>query len=319
MSTRCLHTLPRFTTRAAGAGGAGGPSARAALARTVASSVTTYRYENGRRYHAYKDGAYYQPNDDKQASAGTIEHHLWLLTLRDALFLAPLENPQRVLDVGTGTGLWAVDMADRYPAVEVIGTDLSPTQVPFAPPNVRFEIDDCCSEWTYPANSFDLIHVRGLVGSVANWPAFYAECMRHLQPGLGYLEQLEFDVRFESEPDDEADKALFDRLGDLFVEAGVRMEKSFKIAENMRARIEEAGFVDVVERRFMWPIGTWHADERLKEIGHWNMRNWENGMEGWILALLTRTLGWSYDDVQLYEARLLKALRERNVRVRHYV
>lgn len=48
-------------------------------------------------------------------------NHLWLLTLNDALFLAPLADPQRVLDVGTGTGLWCIDMADRYPACEVIG------------------------------------------------------------------------------------------------------------------------------------------------------------------------------------------------------
>lgn len=150
------------------------------------------------------DGAYYQPNDDRQAKAGSIEyvldgpparspvcrmsgtdmpdrerHHVWLLTLRDALFLAPLQDPQRVLDVGTGTGLWAVDMGDRYPSCEVVGTDLSPTQVPYAPPNVRFEIDDCCSEWTYPENSFDLIHVRGLTGSVGSWPKFYQECLKY--------------------------------------------------------------------------------------------------------------------------------------------
>lgn len=35
-------------------------------------------------------------------------HHLWLLTFEDKLFLAPIENPEMILDVGTGTGLWAV-------------------------------------------------------------------------------------------------------------------------------------------------------------------------------------------------------------------
>ena len=34
-------------------------------------------------------------------------HHLFLLTLNDRLFLAPLEEPRRVLDVGTGNGIWA--------------------------------------------------------------------------------------------------------------------------------------------------------------------------------------------------------------------
>jgi ubiquinone/menaquinone biosynthesis C-methylase UbiE len=32
--------------------------------------------------------------------------------LKDELHLAPLENPQRILDLGTGTGIWAMDMAE---------------------------------------------------------------------------------------------------------------------------------------------------------------------------------------------------------------
>ena len=55
-------------------------------------------------------------------------------------------------------------------------TDLSPIQPDFSPPNLRFEIDDCCSEWVYQKDHFDFIHVRLLYGSVADWPAFYREC-----------------------------------------------------------------------------------------------------------------------------------------------
>jgi len=39
-----------------------------------------------------------------------MQHHLWYMTLDDHLFLAPIkENPQHVLDIGTGTGIWAID------------------------------------------------------------------------------------------------------------------------------------------------------------------------------------------------------------------
>ncbi|KAK8250909.1 S-adenosyl-L-methionine-dependent methyltransferase [Phyllosticta capitalensis] len=287
--------------------------------RTVASSVTTYRYENGRRYHAYRDGAYYQPNDERQAKAGNIENHLWLLTLNDALFLAPLADPQRVLDVGTGTGLWCIDMADRYPACEVIGTDLSPTQVPFAPPNVRFEIDDCNSEWTYPEASFDLIHVRALLGSVADWTLFYAECKRHLRPRVGYLEQLEFGVPIFSPSDDAEVQELLSRFRCCLTEAGEKMGKTMQIGESMVGLIREAGFEDVVEKRFEWPIGAWDEDARAKEIGRWNLRNWEAGMEGWVMALLTRNLGWSYQEVQDFKAKLLHALKYKDIRAYHHV
>lgn len=45
------------------------------------------------------------------------------------LFNAPIgEKPARILDVGTGTGIWAIEIGDDYPDAEIIGTDLSPTQ-----------------------------------------------------------------------------------------------------------------------------------------------------------------------------------------------
>jgi len=50
------------------------------------------------------------------------------LLLDGKLHLAPLDAPHRILDIGTGTGIWAIDVADEYPMAEVIGTDLSPIQ-----------------------------------------------------------------------------------------------------------------------------------------------------------------------------------------------
>ena len=52
-------------------------------------------------------------------------HHEILLQLMDGeLHFAPLRVPHRILDIGTGTGIWAIDMADKYPSAEVLGVDL---------------------------------------------------------------------------------------------------------------------------------------------------------------------------------------------------
>ena len=58
-----------------------------------------------------------------------------------------------------------------------VGTDLARVQEDdLSAPNLRFEIDDCCSSWVYPPDHFDYIHVRLLYGSVSDWDAFYKEC-----------------------------------------------------------------------------------------------------------------------------------------------
>ena len=57
-----------------------------------------------------------------------LQHHVITLLLNGELHLAPLESPKRILDLGTGTGLWAIEMADSFPNATVIGTDLSPVQ-----------------------------------------------------------------------------------------------------------------------------------------------------------------------------------------------
>jgi ubiquinone/menaquinone biosynthesis C-methylase UbiE len=39
-------------------------------------------------------------------------HHIFLLMQDGALFTAPLKDVLQVLDLGTGTGLWALDFAE---------------------------------------------------------------------------------------------------------------------------------------------------------------------------------------------------------------
>jgi methylase of polypeptide subunit release factors len=66
--------------------------------------------------------AYNFPNDESEQDRLDLNHHLCLTLLDDKLHLAPLptDRPLRILDVGTGTGIWAMDIADQYPTSEVV-------------------------------------------------------------------------------------------------------------------------------------------------------------------------------------------------------
>lgn len=89
-------------------------------------------------------------------------------------------------------------MGDRYPNAEITGTDLSPTQPLWVPPNVKFEIDDCTKQWTWAPNSFDFIHMRYLFGAISDWNELLANAYRCCKPG-GWVQSAEMDVFLNSD------------------------------------------------------------------------------------------------------------------------
>ncbi|KAE9579747.1 hypothetical protein CGMCC3_g4315 [Colletotrichum fructicola] len=148
-------------------------------------SLFDYRQENGRTYHRYKDGKYIFPNDERESDRLDMEFQIWMISLDDRLGVAPpclgSSKPTRVLDIGTGTGIWAMHFGDEHPEAEVIGTDLSPIQPGFVPPNVKFEIDDLEDEWTYSL-PFDYIHSRVMTSSIGDWSVYLRKCYENLKP-----------------------------------------------------------------------------------------------------------------------------------------
>lgn len=101
---------------------------------------------------------------------------------------APLQDPKKILDIGTGTGLWVLDMSEIYPDAEIEGTDLSPIQSTYVPPNVRFVIDDANEEdWLHPPETFDFIHTRMMIGCFHDFAGIIRKSYKYLKPG-GWLE-----------------------------------------------------------------------------------------------------------------------------------
>jgi len=75
---------------------------------SLASSAREYPFENGRRYHRFHEGSYHFPNDDSEQDREDLTHAL-MIDFCGRLHFAPIErNPQNILDVGTGTGIWAI-------------------------------------------------------------------------------------------------------------------------------------------------------------------------------------------------------------------
>lgn len=76
---------------------------------SLTSSARNFAFENGRRYHKFREGAYNFPNDDTEQDREDMKHAM-VMNLCQQLHFAPIgDNPQRILDMGTGTGIWAIE------------------------------------------------------------------------------------------------------------------------------------------------------------------------------------------------------------------
>lgn len=79
------------------------------VSTSITSSVRDYAFENGRRYHKFREGQYQFPNDEPEQAREDMKHAMILNLCGGRLHYAPLDNPQEIIDLGTGTGIWCID------------------------------------------------------------------------------------------------------------------------------------------------------------------------------------------------------------------
>ncbi|KAM0414564.1 hypothetical protein ACHAPT_013598 [Fusarium lateritium] len=223
-----------------------------------------------------------------------LVHHISRLLLGGNLFMAPIpDDPQRVLDLGTGTGIWAMDFAET-------------------PPNCIFEIDDFEAEWLY-TRPFDFIHARELEGCISDEDALFQRAYSHLKPG-GYIEfQAAYPCWLSDDGTAEKAENAQSWLKTL-LEGSAKFGKSLEGAITWKGKMEKAGFVDVQQKIVKkMPIGAWPKDPKLKEIGRYQSIQQIQAVESYTPRIYSTILGWKEEEVQVYVAKVKKELKDPSI------
>ncbi|KAI1325036.1 S-adenosyl-L-methionine-dependent methyltransferase [Xylariaceae sp. FL0255] len=234
---------------------------------TLDSCADQYLWEGGRRFHFFREGRYHLPNDELQQQREELLHILVEDLLEHRLFLAPMSQPPtKVMDIATGSGLWAIEMGDRYPESEISGIDLSPIQPTLVPPNVSFQVDDVEDTWVHD-NDYDFIHICESVAYMRNSADVTKSAFDHLKPG-GYVDIQEFHWKALSE--DGSDDPL--NLVNIYIQqmssAGASEGLFIPRTPQLDTILSAAGFEDIQFEVFRVPWGgTWHPDPVARKRG----------------------------------------------------
>ncbi|KAI1854313.1 hypothetical protein JX265_000721 [Neoarthrinium moseri] len=268
--------------------------------------------ESGISYHGYKPGKYYLPNDAAEQDRLDIMHVSFRLLLGGKLALAPFQEPPRyVLDVGTGTGIWAIQFAEEHLDSQVIGTDLSAIQPRLTISNCSFQRDDAEEEiWLFPVpqNRFDYVHLRFMVTCFDEPRRVMANAFEHLNPG-GWIE-FQDSIMPILDFNGKAEGTAIERWNQYAYSGGAALNRDFKKPSRYKEWLEETGFVDVKEHKIEWPMAPWPADARRKKAGWFLLRSLMNGFRGLSWAFL-RAAGLSADEVETLVAECKKDLLNR--------
>jgi SAM-dependent methyltransferase len=165
-----------------------------------------------------------------------------------------LEGIHDILDVASGPGGWALNVAWEYPDTEVTGIDISEMMVNYAHahtvarrlPNVHFKVMDAFKPLAFPDASFDLVNSRALVGLMTpqTWPNLIREMVRVCRPG-GTIRLTEFEMPMTNSP-------AFEEISGLILSTMQKVGRTyspdgryFTLTPMLRSLLRGAGCVDI--------------------------------------------------------------------------
>jgi ubiquinone/menaquinone biosynthesis C-methylase UbiE len=188
-------------------------------------------------------------------------HEFWQETFRGYFVLPPMKfPPQEVLDIGCGSGAWAVDFADEFSNCQVYGVDISPVQPMWVPTNCTFYCANVLQGLSFHEDKFDLIQSRMMAAGIPDvqWPRYLGEMYRLTKQG-GWIQLIEIDpLRYCDDGTMPCDSPLStcERVCERVMDDryGITIHDC---AQNMAYLAQTAGFINIDMVTIRVPLGNW--------------------------------------------------------------
>jgi ubiquinone/menaquinone biosynthesis C-methylase UbiE len=224
------------------------------ISSLTSQTVSGAQFETISGRQVLSNATYVLPKGSEEINRLDFQHFM-LRTVMQGNYIAPLDkHPRAVLDVGTGTGRWAQEIAYEFPDAYVIGCDLveQKSDLSSPPPNFQFVEADALKGLPFPEANFDFVHQRLLFLAIpaANWQLEINELARVTRPG-GWIELVETELSGQNLGP--ACRQIGEWMIAISRLRGADPAQMPNIAEHLRA----AGLQKIVTKPFTIPVGSW--------------------------------------------------------------
>ncbi|KAK0193398.1 S-adenosyl-L-methionine-dependent methyltransferase [Armillaria mellea] len=216
-----------------------------------------------REYPSSPDVHYVLPSDALEKQRLELQHALVRRALCDGKSVLPpivLKPGDRVLDSATGSGAWALSLAEEVPSsVSLTAIDIQSKILPESfPQNVEFllhSVMDLPSQWT---DTFSLVNQRFLYGALTGpqWKVALGELHRVIAAG-GWVQLVEGTVT-------SGDMGPFSmKIRNLWSALLTHRGLLIGIGNRLPDMLTQAGFVNVWSETRALPLGQWAGQDGI--------------------------------------------------------
>ena len=216
-----------------------------------------FRLFGGRQHLAAMP--YPLPKDMDEINRLDFQHFLLRTGLRGN-YAAPVGQPADILDVGCGSGRWAMEMAALFPTARVVGLDLVPPPddasplgqgLDTRPNNYVFMAGNILEGLPFADQSFDFVHQRLLITAIPRdrWPGVIQELARVTRPG-GWIELAECGSAQDGGPG-------YMGLWQSWIDFLAKRNVDFTIGKHTGQMLSRGGLANVQQRVLNFPMGDW--------------------------------------------------------------